>query len=84
MDVNGLLCKKKRKRKKKVKNGGEKEEKYIVKAVRSAVSYTARSTMTAGNAGLDIALCVSLLRRWGGGVGSSPSLIPATRITTAS
>lgn len=78
------MQKEKRKRKKKVKNGGEKEEKYIVKAVRSAVSYTACSTMTAGNAGLDVALCVSLLRRWGGGVGSSPSLIPATRITTAS
>lgn len=45
----------------------KKKKKYIVKAVRSAVSYTACSTMTAGNAGLDLALCVSLLRRWGGG-----------------
>lgn len=62
----------------------KKKKKYIVIAVWSAVSYTAHSSMTAGNAGLDVALCVSLLRRWGGGVGSSPSLIPATRITTAS
>lgn len=33
-------------------------KKYIVIAVRRVVSYTVRSSMTAGNAGLDVALCV--------------------------
>lgn len=44
-----------------VKKGGEKKEKkYIVIAVRRVVSHTARSSMTAGNVGLDVALRVSL------------------------
>lgn len=48
------------KKKKGRKSGGEREEekKYIVIAVRRVVSYTVHSSMTAGNAGLDVALCV--------------------------
>lgn len=36
----------------------KKEKKYIVIAVQRVVSYTVRSSMTAGNAGLDVALCL--------------------------
>ncbi len=52
MDVDGLLCKKSKKWRRK------RGKKYIVIAVRRVVSYTVRSSMTAGNAGLDVALCV--------------------------
>lgn len=52
----GFFSKKKRK-------VGEKNEKmkemYIVIAVQCVAGYTARSSMTAGNAGLDVALRVS-------------------------
>lgn len=41
---------------------GEMKEMYIVIAVQCAASYTALSSMTAGNAGLDVALRVSFLR----------------------
>lgn len=37
-----------------------KMKKYSVKAVQAAISYTVRSSMTAGNAGLDVALCTYL------------------------
>lgn len=76
--------------------GGRKE--YIVIAVQRAVSYTGRSSMTAGNAGLDVALCACVCvciivkrgwwwwwrRCWWDGRGGSLPLIPATRITAAS
>jgi len=43
------------------KSGEEKRKKiYIAIVVQCVVSYTARSSMTAGNAGLDVALRVSL------------------------
>lgn len=40
------------------KKGESVLKKYVVKSVRSVVSYTAHSSMTAGNAGWDIALTV--------------------------
>lgn len=61
MDVDVLICKKKK------RGGGvggvekwrrkRRGKKYIVIAVRRVVSYTVHSSMTAGNAGLDVALC---------------------------
>ena len=59
MDVKtGFYAKKAEKRRRKKEEG----KKYIVIAVQRAVSYTVRSSMTAGNAGLDVALdeCVCL------------------------
>lgn len=53
MDVDGLLCKKGEKWRRKRRG-----KKYIVIAVQRVVSYAVRSSMTAGNAGLDVALCV--------------------------
>lgn len=59
MDVDGLVCKKGKKWRRK-----RRRKKYIVIAVRRVVSHSVRSTMTAGNAGLDVApyvcVCVCL------------------------
>lgn len=57
---------------KKAKSGGEREEgeKNIVIAVSRVVCYTVCSSMTAGNAGLDVALCVCVPLN--GGVGGDP------------
>ena len=54
MDVDVPPCK----RGKKAEEKREEEKKYIVIAARRVVSYTVRSSMTAGNAGLDVAVCV--------------------------
>lgn len=62
------------------------EGKNIVIAVQRTVSYTAHSSTTDGNVRLAVALCVCVLWKaaTAGGLGGSLSLIPATRITTAS
>lgn len=53
MNVDVLLCKKGEKVEN-ARRGGKK----IAIAVQHVVSYTVPSSMTAGNAGLDVALCV--------------------------
>lgn len=53
MNVDVLLCRKGEK----VENARRKKKKIVI-AVRHVVSYTVPSSMTAGNAGLDVALCV--------------------------
>lgn len=55
MHVDGLRYKKKKEE--------ERKKNYIVVAVRCLVSYTVQPSMAAGNAGLDVALCVCVCVR---------------------